>query len=76
MEEVLEGRTEVTNEEMEKLQYTEQVIKMYTHECLSCASTLTTEASVKPPVKDPSNKRHNCKTSQHRKVHSLKFLDE
>ena len=32
MEEVLEGRTEVTHEDLEKLQYTEQVAEMYTHE--------------------------------------------
>ena len=29
MEEVLEGRTEVTHEDLEKLQYTEQVIEMH-----------------------------------------------
>ena len=34
-EEVLEGRTEVTHEDLEKLQYTEQVIKKNTQKCLS-----------------------------------------
>ena len=75
MEEVLEGRTEVTNEDLEKLQYTGQVIKMYPHKYLSCVST--TVASVKPPMKDPSNKDTNCVVNEGQYICSqIKVLDD
>ena len=39
VEEVLEGRTEVTNEDLEKLQYTEQVRKSCTGSTKTCRFT-------------------------------------